>query len=397
MAGSDNTVATQALPPSPHPECRPMNAGHWQGAVRLLLALGLMALLFWLMGEQGQHHWQDPQIHITANDQHYRLTPRELGELQRFSRDYIQTRSEQGQASLAAITEAHLDRLFARVEGQIPVFLDWHYSLQGEYSRMGMGLAYWLGWDEGDFVRQKAEQVLFHESHWEDSLKRLESRAMATLVREDRLTREGWMAGILERLAPHRVPAPINGGGGEDSTDRPRLSMDALQRDMAGVSLLSMNERLSLSGGGAVAGVVLWRGAARGAAALGGRRVAAQGAGRGAARIGAGAAGGALACAPGGPLALTCAVAAGTLAWVGLDWALLKGEELLGRDEMEAALQKSLAGLRQEVEGPLQGALAAELQQHHERMQQRISGHFLPLQGPLSDRQVPSEGVDSPQ
>lgn len=353
----------------------------WLGPVRLLLSLALMAVLVWLVGEQSQRPWQDrDSVHITASDQHYRLSRQELGQLQRFSEDYFRDRTALGRDSLMATTEAHLDRLFARVEGQIPAFLDWYYSLGGEYSRMGMSLASLLGWNEGNFVREKAEQMLFHDSHWEASLMTLEVRAKAALAQHDVRTREGWMERVMERLAPHQVPAPLHGTAPEHS-DRPRLSMDALKQEMASVSLLSTNERLTLSSGGALAGVMLWRGTARGAAALSGRRLAARGVIRGTARVGAGAASGALMCAPGGPLALTCAVAAGTVAWVGLDWALLKGEEALRRDAMEVALRDSLEQLREEVEGSLQGALATELKHHQQQLQARVSGHFLPMQG----------------
>lgn len=84
-------------------------------------------------------------------------------------------------------------------------------------------------------------------------------------------------------------------------------------------------------------------------------------------------------------MALGCAVVAGTVAWLTFDWALLKAEEALRRDHMEAALKISLQELRSQVEGDIQSALAANISRHQQFRQDRISGHFVPMKGRIQE------------
>lgn len=245
----------------------------WRLPVRLLLVCLLLVGLWNWVGQEPQRQWQPgAPIHVVAGGRHYRVSPDEMSALQAYSATYFQERAEEGQARLQGSTGAHLEQLFARVEGQLPGFLDWYYSLPGEYSRIGMGLASLLGWHEGDYVRDRAARMLFHETNWQGSLMRLETGARAQLAQYDAITRESWLAGIMERLEPHQVPAPLPSANSAESSDRARLSIDALEQQLADVSLLSLDERLAISTGGAVAGVALWRGAARAATTRGGVR-----------------------------------------------------------------------------------------------------------------------------
>lgn len=353
----------------------------WQQGARVLLAcLVLLALWSWV-GQEPQRQWQPAAtIHVTAAGQHYRLSKDEMAALQNYSVNYFREQAEQGQGTLQQSTEAHLDQLFARVEGQIPAFLDWYYSLPASYGRTGMWIASQLGWQSDDYVRERAEKMLFHDSNWQGSMMRLETRARAELAQHDAVTRKSWLAGVMEQLEPHQVPSPLPSSRPVPSVDRPIFSVDALEQQLAQASVLSMNERLSVSTGGAVAGAAIMRGAVRGAAALSARQAAARGAGRGAARAGSAAAGGVVACAPGGPVALGCALAAGTVAWLTIDWAMLKAEEGLRRDALEAALKDTLQELRLQVEADIQSALAADAAQHQQLLQSNINREFLPMQ-----------------
>ncbi|TVP58890.1 MAG: hypothetical protein EA349_03950 [Halomonadaceae bacterium] len=78
-------------------------------------------------------------------------------------------------------------------------------------------------------------------------------------------------------------------------------------------------------------------------------------------------------------------MAAGTVAWLSFDWALLKVEEQLRRDEVEAALKESLLALRRQVEGDIQSALAADIASQQQLLQSHVSGHFLPMQGRMQE------------
>ena len=144
---------------------------------------------------------------------------------------------------------------------------------------------------------------------------------------------------------------------------------------------MSLKDRAFLSaGGGTLAGFAVWRGAFRGAAAVGGRRAAAKGAGRVITRAGSGAAGGAIICAPGGPVALGCALVAGTAAMLTIDWALLSIEEAVNRDATEARLKKGLTGFRENLERDLGNRIETRFEHLQQARQERIRGVFLPME-----------------
>jgi hypothetical protein len=117
-------------------------------------------------------------------------------------------------------------------------------------------------------------------------------------------------------------------------------------------------------------------------AATSGRPALARAAGRGAARAGSAAAGGATVCAPGGPLALGCALIAGTAAWVATDWALLRIDEAMHRESMLEALEESLDRTRADLQRDLAAAYDAVIVSHYLGVQQDIRNSFVPARAP---------------
>lgn len=346
----------------------------------LLLVLAAVAC-WWLMGQQTQRPWQPlSHVHVIAGQSHYRVPVEQMSSLRDYSQAFIEHSAAQRSAMLEPHLQSQLDAMFGRVESRLPVFLDWYYSLAGEYSRIGMSVGSMLGLAEGGYVADRAAVILFEEAGWDDGIARLRGQLGNRLSHEEQASRTRWLAGLMQRLAPYKVPAPLPSATGEVTATAPRLSLDSLQRSLQTSELLTLEERLALSTGGALAGVTVWRASRAGAA------VAARGAGRGIGRAGSAAAGGALGCAPGGPWALACALAAGTVAWVAVDWTLLRAEEALRREELEASLLQGLGDFRQQLQLRIMAAMEADIRHGREQWQATIDREFLPLQGAVPRR-----------
>ncbi|TDT38608.1 hypothetical protein DES49_2591 [Halospina denitrificans] len=357
--------------------------GLFATGVKLVVLASLLSGFWWLAGAETQRIW-DPrdQVRLTLEDRYFRVPRSELGGLRADSEFWFRAQASMGQGVLRERMSEHLDRLFLRVENRIPSFLDWYYSLGGEYSRLGMSALNIIGLDDRNYVQEQASERLFEAVGWEQSLARLDRDLTRGLVRHDRRSREGWMARLVSQLSEHEVPAPIKPESRSSHRIEDTVSLDGLNRSLEADSLMSLNDRAFLSaGGGTLAGFAVWRGAFRGAAAVGGRRAAAKGAGRVITRAGSGAAGGAMICAPSGPVALGCALVAGTAAMLTIDWALLSVEEAVSRDAMEARLKEGLAGFRENLERDLGNRIETRVEHLQQARQERIRGVFLPMEG----------------
>lgn len=347
-----------------------------------VLALGLVlacALLLTQLKVQVPRQWAGDPVQIVALDeQYYRVSQTQMVWLASFTSEHFsaaQLRSEQG---IERQIDAQLDSVFARVNERLPLFADWYYSLSGEYSRMAMAALSTSKLVEGDFVARKAAEVLFPEPVWQDALVRLENDTNALVVTQQTQTRAAWLSEVQGLLATARVPAPI--AGLNSAQQRIELKpLDALLLQLDELDALSpLRNRVAVSSLGAVglAGPALWRAvAARNA--LGSARVLATGSARGGSRLG-GAATGALLCAPGGPLALTCAVGAGVVTWLATDWLLLQLDEAWNREELLSHMAAALLDLRVGLEAELLAAYEARIAAIQSASQVVISQTFSP-------------------
>ncbi|QIB65379.1 hypothetical protein [Kineobactrum salinum] len=371
-----------ALPNTSHnPAIARSRSAAGPGLAGALLVVLTVAACWWLMGEETQRHWEPPShVYLSAGERHYRVPVARMSSLHDYSQAFIEHSAAQRSAALEPQLERQLDAMFRRVESRLPEFLDWYYSLAGEYSRIGMSAGSVLGVAEGNYVADRAATMLFAQAGWDEGIAQLREKLGSHLSHEEQASRASWLAGLMQQLAPYRVPAPLPSSAGDAPAAGPRLSLDSLQRSLQTSELLAFEERLALSTGGALAGVTVWRASRAGAA------VAARGAGRGVGRAGSAAAGAALGCAPGGPWALACALAAGTVAWVAVDWALLRTEEALRRDALEASLRQSLGDFRQQLQLRVMAAVEADIRREHAQWQDTIDREFLPLQG-IASRQ----------
>jgi hypothetical protein len=370
----------------PKPEDSPPRLALRAAAVALTAAA-----LVWLVLQGGQQAFTPVPVHpLTLAGEHYRVDDRMLTWLRHYSELQFADGEIAARELVAAELATRLDEVFARVNRRIPEFADWYYSLTGEYSRIAMGALAWANLAEPGYVAAQAAAILFPDESWSAELGWLEHETTARLLAHQQAVRDGWLAGLRDRLAAHRVPPPLPAAATGGESSRETLRIDRLLAQIAASERASFESRITLStlaAGGAAAGPALWRAAgARNPAAAG--RAAARSAGRGASRAGSAAAGGSALCAPAGAAALGCGLVAGAAAWLATDWLLLRVDEHLNRDELTASLETGLAALRAQLEQELLAGYDIALTRHYQGVREEIHAGFVPARAGSTRRPV---------
>jgi hypothetical protein len=83
-------------------------------------------------------------------------------------------------------------------------------------------------------------------------------------------------------------------------------------------------------------------------------------------------------CAPGGPLAIACGFGVGIASWLGADYLLIKGDELLNREEHRRELLQALAELERDLANGLVGAQGQLVHQLASDARSVADGIFVP-------------------
>ncbi len=303
--------------------------------------------------------WPDrvgASVDVRVGATEYRIAREELPWLERWLLDTL----EQGESGVTATAVDRLDgelaKLFDLAHARVPDLADWYYSLAGEYTRLVTPLMIRSGVLEPDHLAERTERMLFGERLLSEHLGDVREDVDALLTEQLRSQQQAWVSQLdatLERMSTEA-----------SASSESALDLTPLAARLSGHDNPEFQVRIGASssvGLGAAAGPMIWRAASRRAAASG-RVAATRTTARAASRAGSAAAGGALACAPTGPAALGCALVAGTGAWLGTDWLLLRIDEHRHRAEFEAAVHAALVATR--------ASLREELTGHYERASQ---------------------------
>ncbi len=337
------------------------------------LIISALALL-WQFNVQSPRTWLVPTAPtVQIQDQYYSLSPAQMSWLRSFTQEHFNAAELASRETVHEQIAVHLDSSFARVNERLPLFADWYYSLSGEYSRVAMAILSATSLSDGDFLARRAATLLFPEQIWEEGLSALESASNASLLSAHRRASTAWLYQVRSQLGEQRIPPPI----AELQQSMPVLNLNALSRKLSELAQISaLDNRIAMSSLGAagLAGPALWRAVAARNAVASSRMVATAGT-RAGARLSS-AAGGAALCAPGGPLAIACAAGAGVATWVATDWLLLQVDEAVNREALMAALQASLADLRDGLEQELVLAYDARLAALQASTQEQITQGF---------------------
>jgi hypothetical protein len=347
-----------------------------RGLTALCLA-SCAALLFWQLGGQQARTWSEQELYdVQLSDERYRLDRRQMDWLESLSSQHFDGTQEQALQIARRQISAQLDASFRAVEQRIPLFADWYYSLNGEYSRLSMSVLARLDLAEGDYLSRRASEILFPEAVWEATLAQLDTNTVARLDEQWRQSTDNWLSRMQGQLALMRVPPPLS-----ESVAQSRASLITLNALAAQIDTLvlpqAMSVRLAASSVGTMglAGPALWRAVvARNSvntARLASAEVAALGASRGGSAVA-----GAAICLPGGPIAIACAAVAGAATWIATDWLLLQVDEAMNREALVMSLEEGLASLRTGLEQELIEAYDQGIEQWRANTQSVIENTF---------------------
>jgi hypothetical protein len=269
--------------------------------------------------------------------------------------------------------DAALERLFAEVEQGVDRYLDWYFTVIGEYERLLASMA-------GDFavaMSERLEHELFGATRVADRLDEA-SRAIEAAA-ADRLAAAAERLGRQAAAAVEGDPCRLEGVSldalGDLDRDRTRVAVAATGGTAAGVVTAKL---LAQNAGAAVAAKVATKNTFKVAAAAAGKVTAKKG---GSILLSATAA--TAVCAPGGPLAVLCGVAAGAVTWLTIDKLMVEVDEALFRDEMRAELMATVEEQRAALAQALKAQHGAAIDGAAIGIQARIDSLFVPARDGL--------------
>lgn len=235
--------------------------------------------------------------------------------------------------------DRQLDTLFGEVEQGVEAYLDWYFTVLGEYQRLG-ALA---GGRFAERMSGELERRLFGDIKFDERLE----RASGDIALESTARLGALAASLAARVkadvlaSPCRRDAVDLAGLGSLDRDWRRASLAAGGGAATGALSLGLLARKAST---ATAGKIVSGKAFQVAARLGGK-VAAKRSGS----ILLSAAGATAICAPAGPLATLCGVGAGAVAWLAFDKAFIEIDEIRFRDEMRAGMLDSIRAQKSEL------------------------------------------------
>lgn len=234
--------------------------------------------------------------------------------------------------------EQRIGVIFEEAERGVDRYLDWYFTVLGEYERLGA-----LAAGELDAMMTSAlERHLFGDGMLGERLE----RASVAIGRES----QEQMSAVAARV----------GGELQERVRGDPCGLGALDLSFVHASARDVGRAFAAAGGGAMVGAVAVRSLGRKVATT----TAARSASKRTFRVASGLIGrtvtkrggtlgitGAAAalCAPGGPLAVVCGLVAGAVSWLALDEAFIRIDEALFRDAMREEILASLAEQRAEL------------------------------------------------
>lgn len=250
---------------------------------------------------------------------------------------------ENVRATLKRDTAIQLDTnvgaLFADVEQGVNDYLDWYFTIIGEYERL---LALASG-DLGKMMAEELERHLFENTRFGERLE-----AATQTIAEDSVEQ---MAALGERLGQQAdldVQANPCGLSGLDLSVLGNFGRDGIRASTAAgsgalVAITSSKLLVKKATAAVVTKITAKKSFVTAISLLGKASVKKGGS------ILISTAGAAALCSPGGPLAILCGVGAGVVTWLFFDKVFLEIDEALFRDQMRADMLAVLTSQKQEI------------------------------------------------
>jgi len=226
-------------------------------------------------------------------------------------------------AAVAADIVTKVDELYAPVYAAIPLYLDHHYSVVGEYAEL----------------LQAAADMTLPRTMEADLFGGYDQRLAGVVDTLNKSFENAFASGLVREGAAGEAPDELFAEARRDALDRMKVTVPVAVTTNVGVTAAAK----------AAAKIFAEKVLAKVAVKSGGK----------AAAILAGVGTGAGLCWWAGPGAGLCAIAGGTIAWFGVDYAVIKVDEFLNRDDFESDLRASIDQQKADTRAFLEQAFSA--------------------------------------
>ena len=225
--------------------------------------------------------------------------------------------------------------IFEAVEARVDDYLDWYFTVTGEYQRLAAAIAT----DASTAMREKLEEHLFTDSGFTARLAELDGKVESESI--ERFVQAGQL--ISNQVAGSECDYGQVDLGQLSNLDNEKLRASVAVTSGVGTGVVA-TKVLAQKTTAAVIGKVAAKKSFQTGAALVTKALAKKGT---SAALSAGA--GAAICAPTGVVAVLCGIAAGVVTWFTVDKGLIEIDEALNRDEMRADILAVLERQRHEL------------------------------------------------
>lgn len=277
--------------------------------------------------------------------------------------DIETTRVQANHEADIAITQG-LDRIFTNIRAGVDDYLDWYFTVLGEYQRLATAFTE----DTAAAMQQQLEQQLFANSDFDKQLVLL-NRHIVQLSASH-------FADLPPVLAATADAAPCETGPlslapfKELDRDKFKASIAATSGIGAGIMTSKMLASKTVA---AVAGKITAKASLKGGTALASKTLAKKGS---SALLSAGV--GTALCAPTGPIAILCGITAGTVTWLTVDTILVEVDETFNREDMRAGILQVLADQQAILAGQLTQQHYARIDDMAARLDATVQRSFIP-------------------
>ena len=276
----------------------------------------------------------------------------------------VASEREKAIESVDSSIDRGVDEIFADIEAGVDDYLDWYFTVTGEYQR----LAAVFTADVATAMSEKLEEYLFVRSDFGGRLESLDSQVETLSA--------GRFAELVPSLGSELESAPC-ATGRIDLAPLAQLDRDNLRASTAVASGVGAGIVASKVLAKKTAAVVVGKVAAKKSFYTGAAVVSKTLAKKGSsAALSAGL--GATLCAPAGPVAILCGVAAGLTTWLAVDKALIELDETLNREEMRTDILETLDEQQEILRMQLRQKHHTQVDQLAARMNDALQRTFIP-------------------
>ena len=272
---------------------------------------------------------QEPIDVVCESDEEYRARL-----IDSMSEEVSRARLNSIQVADAKIDQG-MKNIFKDVEARVDDYLDWYFTVTGEYQRLAAAIAT----DASTAMREKLEAHLFTDSRFAARLDELDGKVASESI--ESFVHAGQLIG--NQVAGSECDYGQLDLGQLSSLDNEMLRASVAVTGGVGTGIVA-TKVLAQKTTAAVVGKVAAKKSFQAGAALVTKALAKKGT---SAALSAGA--GAAICAPTGFVAVLCGITAGVVTWFTVDKGIIEIDEALNRDEMRADILKVLEEQRVEL------------------------------------------------